>query len=157
MIGALVVLAWRVRESQRPVSVRSIVLPPLGMATGFSMFIRPEFRVSWEWGMAAFAIGALLLAYPLLRTTRLARQGDTVMMQRSRAFLAILLALVAVRLALRDYVGHILPLGQTAGLFFILAFGMIVRWRGWMLAEYRRLTKRDPDATPPEPLQPSLA
>jgi membrane protein CcdC involved in cytochrome C biogenesis len=29
---------------------------------------------------------------------------------------------------------------QSAGIFFILAFGMIVRWRGKMLVEYRGLT-----------------
>jgi membrane protein CcdC involved in cytochrome C biogenesis len=29
---------------------------------------------------------------------------------------------------------------QTAGLFFVLAFGMIVRWRMSMLMEFRALT-----------------
>jgi membrane protein CcdC involved in cytochrome C biogenesis len=29
---------------------------------------------------------------------------------------------------------------QTAGLFFVLAFGMIVRWRVKMLLQYRALT-----------------
>jgi membrane protein CcdC involved in cytochrome C biogenesis len=133
-------MAWRVRETQRPVSARSIVLPPLLMSTGFLMFVRPEFRVSWAWALAAFVLGALVLSYPLLRTSRLAREGDTVVMRRSRAFLLILLALVAVRFVLRDYVGQVLPVTQTAAVFFILAFGMIVRWRAWMLGEYRRLT-----------------
>jgi membrane protein CcdC involved in cytochrome C biogenesis len=137
------------------------VLPPLAMSTGFAMFLRPEFRVSWLRAVAAFATGALVLAYPLLRTTRLARQGDAVVMRRSRAFLAILLGLVALRLALRDYVGHVLPLSQTAGIFFVLAFGMIVRWRAWMLAEYRRLTAGglatgDPNEPRPQPLYQSL-
>jgi membrane protein CcdC involved in cytochrome C biogenesis len=110
------------------------------MSTGFLMFVRPEFRVSWLWAVAAFVLGALVLSYPLLRTSRLARVGDTVVMRRSRAFLLILLGLVAIRLLLRDYVGQLLPVTQTAAVFFILAFGMIVRWRVWMLAEYRRLT-----------------
>jgi membrane protein CcdC involved in cytochrome C biogenesis len=133
-------MVWRVRETQRPVSARSIVLPPLMMSTGFFMFVRPEFRVSWAWALAAFVLGALVLSYPLLRTSRLAREGDLVVMRRSRAFLLILLALVAVRFVLRDYVGQLLPVTQTAAVFFILAFGMIVRWRAWMLGEYRRLT-----------------
>lgn len=139
LAGAAAVMAWRVRETQRPVSTRSIVLPPMMMSTGFCMFLRPEFRVSWLWAAAAFGLGALVLSYPLLRTSRLAREGDTVVMRRSRAFLLILLGLVAVRLALRDYVGTLLPVPQTAAVFFILAFGMIVRWRAWMLAEYRKL------------------
>jgi membrane protein CcdC involved in cytochrome C biogenesis len=140
IVGALAVLAWRVRETQRPVSTRSIVLPPLMMGSGFLMFVRPEFRVPWQWAASAFVVGALVLYYPLLRTSRLAREGETIVMHRSRAFLLILLGLVAVRLALRDYVGQLLPVTQTAAVFFILAFGMIVRWRAWMLAEYRRLT-----------------
>jgi membrane protein CcdC involved in cytochrome C biogenesis len=133
-------MAWRVRETQRPVSARSIVLPPLLMSTGFCMFLRPEFRVSWVWAAAAFVVGALVLSYPLLRTSRLALEGDTVVMRRSRAFLLILIGLVAVRFVLRDYLGQVLPVAQTAAVFFILAFGMIVRWRAWMLVEYRRLT-----------------
>jgi membrane protein CcdC involved in cytochrome C biogenesis len=137
--GAALVLAWRVRETRRPVSPRSILLPPLGMSSGFGMFLIPDFRVSWAWALGALSAGALLLAIPLVRSTRLARQGNIVMMRRSRAFLGILLGLVAVRLLLRGYIGHILPARQTAGVFFMLAFGMIARWRAWMWVEYRRL------------------
>jgi membrane protein CcdC involved in cytochrome C biogenesis len=150
IVGALAVLAWRIRETQRPVSPRSILLPPLMMGSGFLMFVRPEFRVSWVWAAGAFVVGALILSYPLLRTSRLAREGDTIVMHRSRAFLLILLALVAVRLALRDYVGQLLPVPQTAAVFFVLAFGMIVRLRAWMLVEYRRLMAA-PDLVDAEP------
>ena len=45
LIGLLAVLAWRVREAQGAVSIKKIVAPPLGMATGFSMFVVPAFRV----------------------------------------------------------------------------------------------------------------
>ena len=109
LAGALLVLAWRLRETRRPVSARSILIPPLGMSTGFSMFLMHDFRVSWAWALGAFAAGALLLAVPLMRSTTLARQGDTIVMQRSRVFLGILLGLVAVRLLLRNYVAHVAP------------------------------------------------
>jgi membrane protein CcdC involved in cytochrome C biogenesis len=139
LVGAALVLAWRFRETRQPVSTRSILIPPLGMSTGFSIFLMHDFRVSWAWALGAFAAGALLLAVPLMRSTTLARQGDTIVMQRSRVFLGILLGLVAVRLLLRNYVAHVLPARQTAGVFFILAFGMIVRWRAWMWMEYQKL------------------
>jgi membrane protein CcdC involved in cytochrome C biogenesis len=141
LFGAAAVFAWRIRETQRPVSRRSIVLPPLGMSTGLSMFLMPDFRVPWSWAVGAFLAGALVLSVPLVRTSRLTREGDAVVMRRSRAFILILLGLVAVRFLLRDYVGHVLPPRQTASVFFLLAFGMIVRWRAWMLAEYTRLTE----------------
>jgi membrane protein CcdC involved in cytochrome C biogenesis len=105
------------------------------------MFVARAFRIPWSWGVAAFLLGVFVFAYPLLATTRLTREGDVIMMQRSRAFIYILLGLAAVRLALRDYVGSIMSAPQTAGLFFILAFGMIVRWRSAMLVEYRELAR----------------
>jgi membrane protein CcdC involved in cytochrome C biogenesis len=52
----------------------------------------------------------------------------------------VILALAAVRLGLREYISSIISVQQTAGLFFVLAFGMIVRWRTTLLMEYRRLT-----------------
>ena len=137
--GAAAILAWRVHETRRPVSARSILIPPIGMSTGFSMFLLPDFRVSWLWALGALFVGAFLLAIPLVRSTRLTWQGDTVMMRRSRAFIGILLGLVAIRLLLRNYVAHILPARQTASVFFILAFGMIARWRAWMWMKYQAL------------------
>ena len=141
--GAIAVMLWRVQETRRPVTVKKIVIPPLGMATGLAMFAVPVFRVPMSWAVAAFALGALILAYPLLRTSRLTREGDLVMMQRSNAFLAVLLVLAAVRIAARGYLDTLLTVQQTAGLFFMLAFGMILRWRVQMLLEYRALTAVD--------------
>jgi len=138
--GLVAVTVWRLREARSAVSLKKIVMPPLGMATGFSMFVLPGFRIPWAWAGLTFLIGALALAWPLLLTTRLERQGDTIMMKRSSAFLAVLLVLAVIRFVARGYFDTILTGQQTAGVFFILAFGMIVVWRGKMLADYRRLT-----------------
>jgi membrane protein CcdC involved in cytochrome C biogenesis len=138
--GLVTVTMWRLREARTAVSLRKIVIPPLGMATGFSMFVVPAFRVPWAWAGLAFVIGAVALAWPLLLTTRLERRGDAVMMKRSSAFLLVILALAVIRFAARGYFDTILTTEQTAGIFFILAFGMIVRWRAKMLVDFRRLT-----------------
>lgn len=137
--GGAAVMAWRVQETRSPVSLKKIVVPPMGMSTGFAMFLAPMFRVPWTWGAAAFLTGALALAYPLLRTSRLIRDGDAVTLERSNAFLAVLVGLFAVRLAARSYLDTVLSLQQTSALFFVLAFGMVVRWRLQMLLEYRAL------------------
>jgi len=144
LVGAAVVLIWRIRETQRPVTAPKILVPPLGMATGFSMFIVPEMRVPVLWGVAAFAAGAIFLSHPLIRTSSLTREGDVVMMRRSRAFLGILLALVALRLLLRAYVEQYVSTTQTAALFFLLAFGMLVPWRITMFLRYRKLVAARP-------------
>ena len=140
LVGFVAVMAWRIQEGRTPVTVKKIVIPPLGMATGFSMFAVPVFRVPWLWGLGAFLIGALVLAYPLVRTSRLTRDGDVVMMQRSAAFFIVVVVLALVRYLARGYFNKIITLEQTAGLFFILAFGMILRWRVSMFLEYRRIT-----------------
>jgi membrane protein CcdC involved in cytochrome C biogenesis len=140
LVGLVAVTMWRLREARSAVSLKKIVIPPLGMATGFSMFFVPAFRIPWAWAALAFAIGAVALAWPLLLTTRLERQGESIMMKRSSAFLAVILVLAVVRFAARGYFDTILTAPQTGGVFFILAFGMIVIWRAKMLMDFRRLT-----------------
>jgi membrane protein CcdC involved in cytochrome C biogenesis len=140
VVGAGVILLWRVRETTRPLTTRAIVIPPLAMSTGVGMFAVPAMRVPPLWGLAAFAAGALLLSQPLIRTSHLERRGDRVMMRRSRAFLAVLFVLVVLRLALRRYLDHHISPLQTAALFYLLAFGMIVCWRAWMFVRYRELS-----------------
>jgi len=140
LVGGLAVLAWRIQETRTPVTAKKILIPPLGMSTGFFMFVVPEMRVPWTWAIGAYLIGAIALSYPLARTSSLERSGDVIMMRRSNGFLVILLALLALRLALHNYVGAIMPAKQTAAVFFILAFGMISRWRAAMYLQYRAMT-----------------
>ena len=138
--GAVAVIIWRLRETRTAISLKKIIIPPLGMATGFSMFVDSAFRVPWTWALTAFLMGAVVLAWPLLLTTRLERQGETVRMRRSSAFLLVILVLAGIRFFARGYFDTILTAQQTAGIFFILAFGMILIWRAKMLVDYRRLT-----------------
>jgi membrane protein CcdC involved in cytochrome C biogenesis len=141
ILGAIAVMIWRVRESRTAVSARKIIIPPLGMATGFCMFLAHPFRVPLAWAGIAFLGGAIGLAYPLLRTSRLVREGETIMAQRSHAFFAVIIVLAGIRVAARSYLDTVLTVPQTAGLFFILAFGMILRWRTSMFLQYRALVK----------------
>jgi membrane protein CcdC involved in cytochrome C biogenesis len=140
LVGLAAVITWRVREGRSAVSIKKIIMPPLGMSTGLSMFVVPAFRIPWTWAGIAFMVGIVGLAYPLLRTSRLVRQGEVVMMQRSSAFFTVILALAAIRILARTFVDSFLTVPQTAALFFVLAFGMILRWRAAMLFEYRKLT-----------------
>ncbi len=138
--GLCAVLAWRVREGRTAMTLKKIVIPPLGMATGFSMFVVPAFRFPLTWAIGAFLVGAIVLAWPLLATSSLRREGDLIMMKRSGAFFAVVIVLAAVRYLARGYFDSILTLEQTGALFFVLAFGMILRWRASLFFAYRRLT-----------------
>jgi membrane protein CcdC involved in cytochrome C biogenesis len=139
LAGAAAIIAWRLRETTRPVTARKIIIPPLGMSTGFGMFAYAPARIPALWALCAFTLGAVVFAYPLLKSSRLVRCGDVVMLERSRAFLWILLGLVAVRFAARSYIEQYVSPLQTGSIFFVLAFGMILRWRVLMYLEYRRL------------------
>ena len=147
LAGLCAVLAWRIREGRTAVTLKKIVMPPLGMATGFSMFLVPAFRVSWTWAIGAFLIGAIVFAYPLLLTSSLKREGDAIMMKRSGAFFTVVIVLAAVRYLARGYFDSLLTLEQTGALFFVLAFGMILRWRASLFLAFRKLTA---PAVPPE-------
>ena len=95
-----------------------------------------------EFLKGSIVLGAAVFAYPLVSSPQLTREGDRVMMRRPKWFIIVLLGLAAVRLALREYVSALITVQQTAGLFFVLAFGMIVRWRTQLLMEYHRLVRR---------------
>lgn len=140
LAGLCAVLAWRIREGRTAVTLKKIVMPPLGMATGFSMFFVPALRVPFTWAMSAFLIGAIVFAYPLLLTSSLKREGDAIMMKRSGAFFTVVIVLAAVRYLARGYFDSLLTLEQTGALFFVLAFGMILRWRASLFFAYRKLT-----------------
>jgi membrane protein CcdC involved in cytochrome C biogenesis len=148
--GLCAVLFWRVREGRTAVTARKLLIPPIGMATGFCMFFVPVFRFPLTWAIGAFLLGAILLAWPLLATSSLHREGNAIMMKRSGAFFAVIVVLAAVRYFARGYFDSVLTLEQTGGLFFVLAFGMILRWRTSLYLSYRALTSAEP------PLQTAL-
>jgi membrane protein CcdC involved in cytochrome C biogenesis len=137
--GGAAVMVWRFQETRTPVTAKKILIPPLGMSTGFFMFVSPAMRFPLSWGIGAFLFGALVLSWPLARTSTLEREDDVILMRRSPFFLVILLGLLALRLGLHDQIGHLLPPKQTAAFFFVLAFGMIVRWRASMYRAFLRL------------------
>lgn len=139
-VGALGVVLWRLRETVRPLTLKRIIIPPLAMSTGFGMFLYPPTRVPLSWAALAFLAGATLFAIPLVRTSSLSLVDGQVYLRRSRAFLWVLLGLVAARLILREQVSHYVTPLQTGSLFFLLAFGMIAHWRMDMLARFRKLT-----------------
>jgi membrane protein CcdC involved in cytochrome C biogenesis len=141
LAGAGAMLIWRYRETSTPVTLPKLIMPPLGMSTGLLMFIAPEARVPWHWGLGAFLLGAVVFSIPLARSSTLTREGDTLLMKRSPLFLVLLLGLVAVRFALRSWIEVYWSQLQTGALFFLLALGAVARWRLGLVMEFRRLSR----------------
>jgi membrane protein CcdC involved in cytochrome C biogenesis len=148
LLGAAAVLTWRAQETKSPVTLPKIVIPPLGMSTGLCMFFAPVTRVPLTWAAAALFLGATLFAWPLIRSSTLTRVGEQILMQRSKAFLWLLLGLVLARFALRAWVERVVSVPQTGALFFLLGLGAVVRWRLLMLRDYLRLREAPAQAGP---------
>ena len=102
-------------------TLRKLIIPPLGMSTGLCMFIAPETRVPWSWALGAFLLGALVFSVPLARSSKLIREGDTMLMKRSW---------------IEVYWSQL----QTGALVFLLALGAVVRWRLALVMEFKKLT-----------------
>ncbi|MFP4977126.1 CcdC family protein [Paenibacillus sp. CN-4] len=149
IVMALAVIFIRLKASHRPVTIRKILIPPLGMSTGFAMFVVPEVRVPLWWALIAFAAGWFIFAYPLIRTTTFEHREGQVFAQRSKSFAFILLGLLAVRSLLHEFINAYVSIPQSAGLFFTLAFGMILHWRLFMLKRYNAMVPPESRLTQP--------
>lgn len=140
---ALFIIFIRIRASSKPTNAKKIILPPFFMATGFLMFLAPQFRLPWPEIIEAFFIGCLFSSL-LIKTSKFEIKGTEIFLKRSKLFIIILFGLLAIRLALKAYVGHLITYQETSGLFFILAFGMILPWRLAMYYSYQKLSKTIP-------------
>ncbi|MBD2868291.1 cytochrome c biogenesis protein CcdC [Paenibacillus sp. IB182493] len=143
MLAFAILVYLRLRAGKQPTSLKKIVIPPLGMATGFIMFAFPATHIPWGWGLSAFGTGMLIFAFPLVVTTRLERVEAGIYVRRSKAFIFIMVTLFAIRLALHGVVEQYMSIPQTGALFYLLAFGMIIPWRLAMVSDFMRLQKAE--------------
>jgi len=140
-LAGLSLIIIRLRAAKRPTTLKKIVIPPLGMATGFIMFAVPVTHIPWLWGLSAFGTGMLLFSFPLIVTTSMEKVDSNIFVRRSKAFIAIMLVLFLLRLMLHSVVEQYMSIPQTGAIFYLLAFGMIVPWRLAMVGDYLRLRK----------------
>lgn len=141
LLAGFMLILVRIRAGKQPTSLRKIVIPPFGMATGFMMFAFPITHIPWGWGLAAFGTGMLIFSFPLVVTTRLERIEADIYVRRSKAFIFIMITLLAIRLALHRVVEQYMSIPQTGAMFYLLAFGMIIPWRLAMVSDFMRLQK----------------
>src|SRR5262249_10342525 len=125
---ALLMLAVRMKAAKKPTSLRKIIVPPFAMSTGFLMFVFPSTHITLTYAFIAFVCG-LIMSVPLIKTSKFHWVEGQLYLKRSRAFAAVLLGLLALRLLLHSYVEEYVTIPQTGAVFFLLAFGMILMWR----------------------------
>lgn len=127
------------KESKQPTSAKKILLPPLFMSTGALMYVFPFFRIGVS-EMIEASIAGFLFSIFLIVTTKFEIRDNDIYLKRSKTFIFILIGLVIIRLVAKLILSSSIHVGTMAGMFWMLAFTMIVPWRIAMYIRYRKLT-----------------
>ncbi|PFN09260.1 MULTISPECIES: CcdC family protein [Bacillus cereus group] len=130
----------RLKSAKKPVTLKKIILPPIFMSTGASMYFLPEFRLTTPEILEAVIVG-LFFSIFLIKTSKFEIRGKDIYLIPSKAFIVILVGLLVVRIAFKSYLSQSIDLGQLSGMFFLLAFAMIVSWRIGMYRSFIKLQK----------------
>ncbi|MDN7245695.1 cytochrome c biogenesis protein CcdC [Planococcus shenhongbingii] len=150
-VGALgmgiMAMVVRTKSAKKPASAKKIILPPLFMSTGALMFVFPFFRVAPMQILEALAVG-MLFSTVLIWTSKFEIRDGDIYLKQSKAFVFILLGLLLIRLIGKVVLSSTIDIGELGGMFWILAFGMIVPWRLAMFLQYKKLQEKIESAVP---------
>ncbi|MBN8199711.1 MULTISPECIES: CcdC family protein [Bacillaceae] len=135
---AIFVMFIRMKAAKKPASAKKIILPPIFMSTGALMFVVPYFRVTPMEILEAAAVG-MLFSILLIKTSSFEVRDSDIYLKRSKAFAFILIGLLIIRIIGKMVLSSTIDYGQLSGMFWILAFSMIVPWRIAMYMNYRKL------------------
>ncbi|HBY82711.1 CcdC protein domain-containing protein [Staphylococcus sp.] len=139
LMGAVVIVI-RMKAQKFPVNEKKIILPPFFMATGALMYVIPYFRLTGIEILESFVLG-VLFSTVLIWTSRFEVKGSEIYMKRSKAFPIILISLLVIRTVIKIFISNGIDPGEIAGMFFLLAFCMIVPWRLAMYYKYKKVKK----------------
>ncbi|MBE3569719.1 MAG: cytochrome c biogenesis protein CcdC [Bacillales bacterium] len=132
------VIMIRLKAAKKPTSAKKIILPPIFMSTGSLMYLFPQFRITPTEMMEAIMLG-MLCSIILIKTSRFEIRDNEIYLKRSKAFIYILVALLIVRLVVKAILSTTINVSQLSGMFFLLAFSMIVPWRIAMYIQYKKM------------------
>ena len=131
----------RMKAAKKPATLKKILLPPVFMSTGALMYVVPQFRLTSMEMLESIVIG-MLFSILLIKTTKFEIKNNSIYLKRSRAFMFILLGLFVIRLAAKLILSSTIDFGELSGMFFLLAFSMIVPWRVAMYFSFQKLNKQ---------------
>lgn len=130
----------RLKSVKRPASVKKIILPPLFMSTGFMMFLYEPARPATLQVIEAIGVG-MIFSILLIKTSAFEIRDEQIYLKRSKAFAFILVGLLLIRIVFKVLIGDAINIEELAGMFFLLAFGMIFPWRVSMYMKFRKIEK----------------
>ncbi|MEQ6353983.1 cytochrome c biogenesis protein CcdC [Lysinibacillus sp. M3] len=137
------VMVIRMRASKKPTNEKKIIIPPIAMSTGALMFLFEQFRVPPMQILEAAAVG-MVFSTILIATSKFEVKGQDIYLKRSKAFVFILIGLLVFRIVAKVILSNSIDVGELAGMFWILAFAMLLPWRIAMLIQFIKIKKTIP-------------
>lgn len=134
-------LVVRMKAAKKPTNALKIILPPLFMSSGALMYIEPQFRLSGSEIIEAAIVG-MLFSILLIKTSKFEIRDNDIYLKRSKAFIFILIGLLVVRIVMKSILSTTIDIGELSGMFFLLAYCMILPWRIAMFIDYKKLFKQ---------------
>lgn len=142
MMMAVFALFVRMKSMKKPATAKKILIPPLAMSTGFLMFLYPPVQqITWLETAEAFTVG-LIFSILLIKTSTFEIRDQNVYMKRSKIFPFILIGLLVIRIIFKLIFGIYFEYEVLAGMFFILAFGMLLPWRIAMFLKFKEVEQK---------------
>ena len=136
---AIFAMFVRMKAAKKPASAKKILLPPFFMSTGALMYIFPEFRLTPLEILESVVVG-MLFSILLIKTSKFEIKDQDIYLKRSRAFVFILIGLLVIRIVAKLILSVSFDYGELSGMFFLLAFSMIVPWRIAMYRNYQKVS-----------------
>lgn len=136
----VMVLFVRMKASKKPTNTKKIILPPVFMSTGAIMYVFEQFRLTPMEILEAVCVGMLFSIF-LIKTSKFEIRDNDIYLKRSKAFIYILVGLLIIRIIGKLILSTSIEVGQLSGMFWLLAFSMIVPWRIAMYINYKKLQK----------------
>ncbi|MCE4957158.1 CcdC family protein [Macrococcoides caseolyticum] len=138
-MGTAVIIV-RMKAQNYPTNVKKIILPPIFMSTGAVMYVVPYFRLTPLEILEAIIVGMFFSLF-LIYTSNFVVMNNQIYMKRSKLFPLILVSLLIIRSVMKFFLSSTIHPGELAGMFFLLAFSMIVPWRIAMYIKFKKLEK----------------
>ncbi|PJO42238.1 CcdC family protein [Lysinibacillus xylanilyticus] len=137
------VMVLRMRASKKPTNEKKIIIPPIAMSSGAIMFLFEQFRVPPMQILESVAVGVVFSTI-LIATSKFEVKGQDIYLKRSKAFVFILIGLLVFRIIAKMILSSSIDVGELAGMFWILAFAMLLPWRIAMLIQFIKIKKTIP-------------
>ncbi|UBH09640.1 CcdC family protein [Macrococcus armenti] len=132
------VIIVRMKAQNYPTNAKKIIIPPFFMATGALMYIFPYFRLTPMEILEAVVVGMFFSLF-LIFTSNFEVKNNQIYMKRSKLFPLILITLLVIRTVMKFFLRSTIHAGELGGMFFLLAFSMIVPWRIAMYMKFKKI------------------